>query len=80
VRHSLTASGALFQFEHRQSVDELPAYKALCHGLPLHGEAIYKATREGYVVHPSFGCITKVSFEANTRLTVNGESLLGAAR
>lgn len=57
----------VFQFEHRQSVEDLPAYKAVCHGPPLHGEAIYKATREGYVVHPSFGCITKVSFEAITR-------------
>jgi hypothetical protein len=36
----------VFQFEHRQSVDNSPTYKALCHAPPLHGEAIYKAARE----------------------------------
>jgi hypothetical protein len=53
---------------HGDADMESPRYKAICHGPPVHNiEDREKAMQEGYVIHPSWVCITKDSWEAVQR-------------
>jgi len=48
-----------------QRVEDTPAYKAACHGPPLHGAAAYEQAQvEGYTINRVYDCIDKASYDA----------------
>lgn len=57
-----------------KQVEDTPAYKAACHGPPLHADTERRnsAFEEGYAINSTFDCIDKASFlrinEENARL------------
>lgn len=48
-----------------QRVEDSPAYRAACHGPPLHGAAAFEQAQvEGYTINRVYDCIDKASYEA----------------
>jgi DNA uptake protein ComE-like DNA-binding protein len=46
-----------------KSIEDSPAYQAICHGAPLHTtEQLNQAMEDGYAVNRQFMCIEKISF------------------